>query len=178
MSKLVTSMSQPVAPIIVFYTHPQGYKMCLSLHKPYQGGCKAYNGGRSITVHFCIIKGEFDDSLVWPFETVVTITLLNNHKDDSHDERAYSFTANRYFHDQTSDRHFSSWCQGVQPAYQFKCKDDFAKKANCKQKIPYTQGHNQCNPVESTDFEFVFIIIIKTNSYCQRQIYILKSPFD
>jgi len=120
MSKLVTSMSQPVAPIIIclpnilknraqfsghsmpFYTHPQGYKMCLSLHMPYQGG------QRSITVQFCIIKGEFDDRLVWPYESAVTITLLNNHKDDSHEEKAYGFTANRYFPDQISVRHVKS----------------------------------------------------------------------
>ena len=179
MNKLVTSMSQPVAPIIVslpnilknnarssghsmpFYTHPQGYKMCLSLQLPYQSG-SFHSHGPSITVHFCIIKGEFDDSLEWPFETIVTVTLLNNHKDESHEERVYGFTANRYFDDQATastsqcksvEESLQSWYFGMQP--HASSKKSGIKHVSSKRMIAHKQasiGHNQCNPVESTEF--------------------------
>ena len=155
-----------------FYTHPQGYKMCLSL---YQSG-SFHSRSPSITVHVCIVEGEFDDSLDWPFETIVTVTLLNNHKDESHEERVYGFTANRYFHSQATAstgqckpvaESLQRWWSnsigmqpqashnifGMQPHASFKkygrkCAPSMHMIENKQASV----GHNQCNPVESTGF--------------------------
>ena len=55
-----------------FYTHPQGYKLCLDIHT---------NGtddgeGTHISVYIYLMSGEFDNQLKWPFRERVTIQLL------------------------------------------------------------------------------------------------------
>jgi len=189
MNRLVTSMSQPVAPIIVslpnilvsrahysehslpFYTHPRGYKMCLSLHMP---SCHhAYNGSRrSITVHFCIVEGEFDDSVVWPFESIVTVTLLNNHKDESHEERVYGFTANRYSHDQAikitnHGQTGAYWKKRGKMMFDKRLCLDYNQQVMANQQA--SVGHDNCSPVESTEY-----VTFNYNSHNQ---YLIKETF-
>ena len=56
-----------------FYSHKNGYKMCLRLD--------FYGIFTGKTTHFflsvCIMKGEFDDTLQWPFGYDVRLDLLN-----------------------------------------------------------------------------------------------------
>ena len=71
-----------------FYTHPQGYKMCLKVFP---------NGNRSgenthISVYINILKGEFDDQLLWPFRGDFTIRLLRNNSETWYYEKVVSFT--------------------------------------------------------------------------------------
>ena len=63
-----------------FYTHSQGYKMCLRVTANGQGSGK----GTHITVTIYLIKGEFDDQLEWPFRGDITIQLLNQQEDSGH----------------------------------------------------------------------------------------------
>ena len=63
-----------------FYTHVEGYRMCLRV---YAGGC-ATGTGRDIAISICMMKGEFDEQLSWPFSGQVEIELLNNCKDEQH----------------------------------------------------------------------------------------------
>ena len=56
-----------------FYTFPQGYKMQLSVNMYGDGDGR----GTHISVFLCLMKGEFDDQLKWPFRGSVTIQLLN-----------------------------------------------------------------------------------------------------
>ena len=63
-----------------FYTHSQGYKMCLRVTANGQGSGK----GTHITVAVYLIKGEFDDQLEWPFRGDITIQLLNQQEDSGH----------------------------------------------------------------------------------------------
>ena len=131
MSELVSSMSPPIAPIIInlpnvtselskgipthskltystpFYTHPQGYKMLLyakmANHNSALDQARSFGGFKmysvvsipNITVGFCIVKGEYDESLRWPLQGKATILLFNNQEDDNHREVIYNFTATR-----------------------------------------------------------------------------------
>ena len=63
-----------------FYTHPQGYKMCLRVTANGQGSGK----GTHITVAVYLMKGEFDNQLEWPFRGDITIQLLNQQEDSGH----------------------------------------------------------------------------------------------
>jgi TNF receptor-associated factor 4 len=98
-----TRGDQNVAPVIIvfkdfqqhtiwwsppFYTHPQGYKMCLKVFP---------NGNRSgenthMSVYINIMKGEFDDRLLWPFRGDLTIRLLRNNSETWYYEKVISFT--------------------------------------------------------------------------------------
>ena len=63
-----------------FYTHPRGYKMCVSV---YAAGTSVGEGTHvSVLIHF--LRGEFDDTLQWPFRGTVRVSLLNERKDGGH----------------------------------------------------------------------------------------------
>ena len=56
-----------------FYTHPHGYEMCLKVYANGYGGGK----GSHVSVSLFMLKGEYDDSLKWPFRGDITMQLLN-----------------------------------------------------------------------------------------------------
>lgn len=56
-----------------FWTHPQGYKMCLSVIANGEGPAK----GQFISVLLHMMRGEYDDQLQWPFRGIVTVQLLD-----------------------------------------------------------------------------------------------------
>ena len=58
-----------------FFSHPQGYKMCLRVHA---NGFLSGKGTHT-SVYVLLMKGEFDDHLVWPCRGEVTIQLLGSH---------------------------------------------------------------------------------------------------
>ena len=75
-----------------FYTHPRGYKMCLSVDA---------NGldegeGTHVSVFVYLMRGEFDDHLKWPFRGDVTVQLLNQDV-----EKEYSISKTLHFTDET-----------------------------------------------------------------------------
>ena len=55
--------------ITPFYTHPNGYQ------RVYANGCDD-SAGTHVSVFACILKGEYDAELKWPFVGEATITLL------------------------------------------------------------------------------------------------------
>ena len=61
-----------------FYTHPHGYKMCLNVDANGNGD----GNGSHVSVFVNMMKGEYDDSLKWPFRGDITIQLLNQIGDD------------------------------------------------------------------------------------------------
>ena len=67
-----------------FYTHPQGYKLCLQVD--------ANGDGANVSVFICLMQGEFDDRLKWPFRGDITIQLLNQEGKEGHRTRIISFT--------------------------------------------------------------------------------------
>ena len=57
-----------------FYTHLGGYRMCLRVDAKGVGKGK----GTHVSVYICLMRGEFDDLLKWPFHGDVTIQLKKN----------------------------------------------------------------------------------------------------
>jgi hypothetical protein len=60
-----------------FYTHPNGYHMALTV---------LVNGhnGTHVSVYYCLLEGEHDAELKWPFIGEVMFTLLNQLEDGNH----------------------------------------------------------------------------------------------
>ncbi len=71
-----------------FYTHPQGYKMCVNVDA--NGNRKGK--GTHVSCYISLMHGEFDNHLKWPFRGAVTITLLNQREDKNHHTKTIKFT--------------------------------------------------------------------------------------
>ena len=71
-----------------FYTHPQGYKMCLTV---YANGC-GDGKGTHVSAFAQLMRGEFDDNLEWPFRGDVTVAMLNQLEDNYHNTRTIRFS--------------------------------------------------------------------------------------
>ena len=56
-----------------FYTHPRGYKMCLRVEANGWGDGK----NSHVSVFLYMMRGEYDESLKWPFRGYITLQLLN-----------------------------------------------------------------------------------------------------
>ena len=70
-----------------FYSHAGGYKMCLRVDATGDG-----EGNSNHTSLFvCMMKGENDERLVWPFAGEVTVDLLNQLDDCNHFAKVVSF---------------------------------------------------------------------------------------
>ena len=63
-----------------FYTGMGGYKMCLRVYANGDGTGR----GTHVSVFTCLMRGEFDSHLKWPFRGTVTIQLVNQLEDKEH----------------------------------------------------------------------------------------------
>ena len=63
-----------------FYTSSEGYKMCLIV---VANGDDKYEGTH-VSCGICLMPGEYDNILEWPFQGEVTIELLNQLEDGNH----------------------------------------------------------------------------------------------
>ena len=70
-----------------FYTHPRGYKMCVSVNPNGSSRCKGTH--LSVSVH--LMRGEFDDALRWPFRGKVAILLLDQEEYRDHNSSVLIF---------------------------------------------------------------------------------------
>ena len=61
-----------------FYTSPGGYKMSLYVY------ANAFGEDTHISCFICLMSGEYDDILEWPFQGKVTVELLNQLEDKNH----------------------------------------------------------------------------------------------
>jgi TNF receptor-associated factor 4 len=68
-----------------FYSHQQGYKMCLICNASSKGD-DAY-----LSVYVCLMTGEFDDFLEWPLRGELTIHLLDQSGSERHCSQAIAF---------------------------------------------------------------------------------------
>ena len=83
-----------------FYTHPGGYRMCLSVRVRGDGG----GSGTHVSLYVCLGRGCNDESLSWPFRGEVTVQLLNQYQDGGHRQETIHFT--RYT---TQYKHSELW---------------------------------------------------------------------
>ena len=65
-----------------FYTHHNGYKMCINVDPNGSGVGK----GTHISIFTCLMKGSYDDHLTWPFRGNITIQIVNQAGDHDHIE--------------------------------------------------------------------------------------------
>ena len=70
-----------------YYTHIGGYKFCLEVYFEFKDA-------KSISIFACLVRGEHDDNLEWPFEGSFTVDLLNQMKNKNHFSK--TFDVNRY----------------------------------------------------------------------------------
>ena len=70
-----------------FYTHPQGYKMCLLV---YANGTSKSGKGTHVEMCTYIMRGEYDQHLQWPFTGDITMELLNWKEDRGHSKKTQS----------------------------------------------------------------------------------------
>ena len=66
-----------------FYTHPQGYKLCIEVYANGFGDGK----GTCVSIFATLMQGEHDQHLQWPFTGEFIIELLNWREDKGHDKR-------------------------------------------------------------------------------------------
>ena len=71
-----------------FYSGPQGYKMHLQV---YANGC-GDGAGTHVSVYVQIIKGEYDDTLTWPYTGTVTYEIINWKDDRDHVKHTTGFS--------------------------------------------------------------------------------------
>ena len=57
-----------------FYSHPNGYKMCLSVYPNGTGK----GTGSHLSVFVNLMRSEHDDDLSWPFQGKITVTLVTD----------------------------------------------------------------------------------------------------
>jgi len=67
-----------------FYTARNGYKMCIRAHLNGDGTGK----GTHLSIFFVLMRGEYDSVLQWPFESEVTLILLD-HDREKHLEQTF-----------------------------------------------------------------------------------------
>ncbi len=72
-----------------FCTSESGYKMCIEIYTNDYDEAK----GTHVSVYACLMKGDNDDSLSWPFTGTVTIELLNQLEDKNHHKNTTTFPA-------------------------------------------------------------------------------------
>ena len=63
-----------------FYTHQRGYKICVRIDA---NGYRE-SRGTHVSLYTCIMKGEYDDELPWPFHGKITVELINQNAADRH----------------------------------------------------------------------------------------------
>ena len=69
------------------YSHYQGYKLCLRVDTNGSGDGK----GTHVSVFVYFMKGEFDDSLKWPFRGVISFRLLDQLKVEDHQSHVITY---------------------------------------------------------------------------------------
>ena len=60
-----------------FYSHPYGYKLCITVAKVSLWLGKHLD---SLSLNIYLMRGEFDDTLNWPFKATITLQLLSQHE--------------------------------------------------------------------------------------------------
>ena len=68
-----------------FYTGPDGYKLKLRVDASGSGK------GTHVSVYVCLMKGEYDQVLTWPFKCDITIQVINWREDKGHVEKTVHF---------------------------------------------------------------------------------------
>ncbi len=67
-----------------FYTHPRGYKLCLKVS--FETDTWTNIERENISIHVCLMHGEYDEDLIWPFRGAIDFQEPNQDEDSDHKE--------------------------------------------------------------------------------------------
>ena len=65
-----------------FYTHQQGYRMCLQVHP--NGDIDGH--GTHVSIYTCLMRGPFDSGLKWPIRGDITIQIVDQAGEKHHEK--------------------------------------------------------------------------------------------
>ena len=71
-----------------FYNDLKGYKLCLGVHP----NGYSFFMNEWVSINLILMKGEFDNQLMWPFTGKLCVQLLNQYQDEGHEEVTISFS--------------------------------------------------------------------------------------
>jgi len=71
-----------------FYTHQRGYKLCVRIDANGYGKQR----GTHVSLFICLMRGEYDDELSWPFRGEITVELLDQNAQNSREGKHHSCT--------------------------------------------------------------------------------------
>ena len=71
-----------------FYTHPRGYRMCVQF---YPNGFQVAKSTH-VSLFVCIMQGEYDNHVKWPFRGEIIIQIVNQAGDHSHIEKVIPYS--------------------------------------------------------------------------------------
>lgn len=74
-----------------FLSQPKGYKMCLRV----DANGIAASRGTHVSLFVCLMQGDCDDELVWPFRGEITVELLNQVHDSHHHMGSVQFDSQK-----------------------------------------------------------------------------------
>ena len=94
-----------------FYTSRFGYRLCLRVYLDGDGSGK----GRYISYFLTIMKGEYDALLEWPFQHMVTMTLVNQKGNNNIVQSFRPNPTSTSFHRPQSDMNAASGCPKFAP---------------------------------------------------------------
>ena len=69
-----------------FFSHPGGYKFCLRVAANSPEASQQY-----VSMQAFLMRGEYDDELIWPFKGTVSVQLVNQRADKDHIEWTAAF---------------------------------------------------------------------------------------
>ena len=94
-----------------FYTNRFGYRLCLHVYLNGDGSGK----GRYISYFLTIMKEEYDALLEWPFQHMVTMTLVNQKGNNNIVQSFRPNPTSTSFHHPKSDMNVASGCPKFAP---------------------------------------------------------------
>ena len=94
-----------------FYTSRFGYRLCLRVYLDGDGSGK----GHYISYFLTIMKGEYDALLEWPFQHMVTMTLVNQKGNNNIVQSFRPNPTSTSFHQPKSDMNVASGCPKFAP---------------------------------------------------------------
>ena len=144
-----------------FYSHPQGYKMCLEVLANGEGTGR----GTHVSVSACLMRGEWDSYLKWPFRGDVTIQLLNQIEDKGHHKDTLNFTndtPNDCAAQVTASERAESWGWDQ---FISQHKLNYRDNKNC-QYLKYDSLHFRITKVKLCVVQFLLISSISQFAYC------------
>ena len=136
-----------------FYTNLRGYKLIVSAFNDFN-----MTKGTYMSLHARLMKGEYDDTLAWPFTGDVVVEILNWREDKNHQKYTFSFH------------------NGLKSTSINRVLNIDIAQSGCQQIVPYSAlPYNHSTNTEFLRNDCIHIKVKSVDVYSSHNI--LKSPF-